>query len=75
VNASRRPIEDRQLDAILERLDRLTESVDRIGRRLEALDGMERMTRELAALTHALESLAFAALGSRGPQVRRRDER
>ena len=36
---------------------------------------MERMTRELAALTHALESLAFAALGSRGPQVRRRDER
>jgi hypothetical protein len=50
VNASRRPLEDRELDAILERLDRLTESVDRIGRRLEALDGMERMSRELANL-------------------------
>jgi hypothetical protein len=34
---------------------------------------MERMTRELSNLTHALESLAFAALGSRGPQVRRRE--
>jgi hypothetical protein len=72
VNAPRR-IEDRELDAILERLDRLTESVDRISRRLESLEGLDRMTRELGSLTHALESLAFAALGSRGPQVRRRE--
>lgn len=65
--------EDRELDAILQRLDRLTESVDRISRRLESLDGLDRMTHELSNLTRSLESLAFAALGSRGPQVRRRD--
>jgi hypothetical protein len=73
MSTPRRPLDDRELDAILERPDRLTEAVDRIGRRLEALDGMERMTRELSNLSHSLESLAFAALGSRGPQVRRRD--
>ena len=73
MNAPRRPLEDRELDAILERLDRLTEAVDRISRKLDALDGVERMSRELATLSRSLESLAFAALGSRGPQVRRRD--
>ena len=73
MNAPRRPLEDRELDAILERLDRLTEAVDRVARRLEALDGVDRMTRELANLSRSLESLAYAALGSRGPQVRRRD--
>jgi hypothetical protein len=73
VNASHRPFEDRELDAILQRLDRLTESVDRISRRLESLDGLDRMTHELSNLSRSLESLAYAALGARGPQVRRRD--
>jgi hypothetical protein len=73
VNASHRPFDDRELDAILQRLDRLTESVDRISRRLESLDGIDRMTRELATLSRSLESLAYAALGARGPQVRRRE--
>jgi chromosome segregation ATPase len=69
----RRPFEDRELDAILERLDRLTEAVDRIARRLDSLDGVDRMAREMSTLSRSLESLAYAALGSRGPQVRRRD--
>jgi hypothetical protein len=34
MSTPRRPLDDRELDAILERLDRLTEAVDRIGRRL-----------------------------------------
>jgi DNA-binding FrmR family transcriptional regulator len=65
-------MDDRELDAILERLDRLTESVDRIGRRLETTDAIDRVANELASLSRALESLAYAALGTRGPNVRRR---
>ena len=68
----RSPLGDRELDAILERLDALTLAVERISRRLEALDGLERIRDELATLSHSLESLAYAALGTRGPQVRRR---
>ena len=73
--SARRPLDDRELDAILERLDRLTESVDRIGRRLEALDGIDRLRGEVASLARSLESLAYAALGSRGPSPRGRDPR
>ena len=68
---SERRLDDREVDAILERLDRLTAAVDGIGRRLEALEGIERMARELQTLSRSLESLAYAALGSRGPNVRR----
>jgi hypothetical protein len=68
----RRPLGDRELDAILERLDALTLAVERVSRRLEALEGLEHIRGEIAALSHSLESLAYAALGARGPQVRRR---
>jgi hypothetical protein len=74
VSPDRRPLEGRELDALLERLDNLTEAVDRIGRRLDTLEGVNRMSRELAHLTRALESLAYAALGVRGPHVRRPPE-
>jgi len=68
---SERRFDDREVDAILERLDRLTEAVEGVGRRLDALEGIERMARELQTLSRSLESLAYAALGSRGPQARR----
>jgi hypothetical protein len=63
---------DRQLDALLERLDRLTAEVAKINRRLEANEGTLRITRELSQLNESLQALAYAALGRQGPDVRRR---
>jgi hypothetical protein len=63
---------DRQLDALLERLDRLTAEVAEINRRLEANEGMLIVARELAQRNDSLQTLAYAALGRQGPDVRRR---
>ena len=63
---------DRQLDALLERIDKLTAEVARINRRLEANEGMLRIAGELSQLNESLQTLAYAALGRRGPDVRRR---
>jgi hypothetical protein len=70
--AERRHLEDRQLDAILERLDRLCDEVHTLNRRLDTNDQLQRISRELAILNESLQALAYAALGSQGPQVRRR---
>ena len=67
-----REVADRQLDALLERIDRLTVEVAKINRRLEANDGMVRIASELSQLNESLQTLAYAALGRRGPDVRRR---
>ena len=66
-------VADRQLDALLERIDKLTDEVAKINRRLEANEGMLRIARELSQLNESLQTLAYAALGRRGPDVRRRD--
>jgi hypothetical protein len=63
---------DRQLDALLERLDRLTEEVARLGRRLEQSEGLVRIAHELSTLNESLNALAYAALGQQAPHVRRR---
>jgi hypothetical protein len=63
---------DRQLDALLDRIDKLTLEVARINRRLESGDGMLRIARELSELNQSLQTLAYAALGRQGPDVRRR---
>jgi hypothetical protein len=63
---------DRQLDAVLERLDRLVEEVHTLNRRLDREDHLLRIARELASLNESLQTLAYAALGQSGPQVRRR---
>ena len=65
-------VTDRQLEALLERLDKLTAEVAAINRRLEASEGMIRIAHELATLNESLQTLAYAALGQQGPQVRRR---
>jgi hypothetical protein len=62
---------DRQLDAVLERLDRLVEEVHTLNRRLDREDNLLRIARELSALNESLQALAYAALGQT-PQVRRR---
>jgi hypothetical protein len=68
----RQHLDDRQLDAILERLDRLCDEVHSLNRRLDTNDQLQRISRELSSLNESLQALAYAALGSQGPQVRRR---
>jgi DNA-binding FrmR family transcriptional regulator len=63
---------DRQLDALLERLDRLNAELRALNRRLDAGEHLIPITRELAALNESLQALAYAALGQQGPHVRRR---
>ena len=70
---ARRPgIDDRQLDALLERLDAIRDERRSINRRLDSQDTLLRMTAEIAALNESLQALAYAALGQQAPQVRRR---
>jgi hypothetical protein len=66
------PLDDRQLDALLERLDRLCNEVHGLNRRLDSTEGLARVAHELARLNESLSALAYAALGREGPQVRRR---
>jgi DNA-binding FrmR family transcriptional regulator len=68
----RKPLDDRQLDALLERLDALTAEVRGINRKLDTQDGLLRVARELSTLTESMQALAFAALGQQAPNVRRR---
>ena len=68
----RKELGDRQLEAVLERLDALTREVALINRRLEANEGMLRISAQLAQLNESLSALAYAALGRQGPEVRRR---
>jgi hypothetical protein len=63
---------DRQLDALLERLDRLCDEVHTLNRRLDSSDHLLRISHELATLNESLQALAYAALGTQSPTVRRR---
>ncbi len=68
----RKEVSDRQLEALLERLDRLGDELHSLNRRLDRGDELQRIARELATLNESLGALAYAALGHRGPDVRRR---
>ena len=65
-------VSDRQLEALLERLDRLTAEVHQLNRRLDSGENLAPVVHELRALNESLTALAYAALGQAGPQVRRR---
>jgi hypothetical protein len=65
-------LDDRQLDAILERLDRLCNEVHALNRHLDTSEHLLRISRELTTLNESLQALAYAALGQQGPSVRRR---
>jgi DNA-binding FrmR family transcriptional regulator len=67
-----RDVGDRQLDALLERLDRLTAELQGLNRRLDSGENLAPIVRELALLNDSLQALAYASLGQQGPQVRRR---
>jgi hypothetical protein len=68
----RKDVADRQLDALLERLDRLCDEVHTLTRRMDTSEQLLRITRELATLNESLQALAYAALGQQAPTVRRR---
>jgi DNA-binding FrmR family transcriptional regulator len=68
----RQDLGDRQLDALLQRLDRLCDEVHALNKRLDTDEHLLRIVRELATLNESLQALAYAALGQAGPQVRRR---
>ena len=68
----RKEVADRQLDALLERLDRLCDEVHGLTRRLDTQEQLVRISRELATLNESLQALAYAALGQQAPTVRRR---
>ena len=63
---------DRQLDALLERLDRIGGELERLNARLDSREELTVIAHELRSLNESLSTLAYAALGQQGPQVRRR---
>jgi hypothetical protein len=67
----RRDLTDRQFEAVLERLDRITAELARLNRNAEAQEGFVLVARELRGLNESLNALTYAALGQR-PQVRRK---
>ena len=72
VAPERKHLDDRQLDAILERLDRLCDEVHALNRRSETAEGLIRIAHELSTLNESLQALAYAALGQQAPTVTRR---
>ncbi|MBM3678670.1 MAG: hypothetical protein FJW96_12440 [Actinobacteria bacterium] len=62
---------DRQLEALLQRLDRIADRLERIDERLAAHEGLVEVSKEIRSLNESLNALAYAALGQ-SPQVRRR---
>ena len=68
----RQPLDDRQLDALLERLDGIRDELRTLNRRLDSQETLLRISSELANLNESLQALAYAALGTQAPTVRRR---
>ena len=65
-------IADRRLDALLERLDKVGRELERLNDRLDRREEQAMIAHELRNLNESLPTLAYAALGQQGPQVRRR---
>lgn len=63
---------DRQLDALLERLDRIADELERLNRTAERQEGLMLVAREIHDLQESLNALAYAALGQAPPRVSRR---
>lgn len=68
----RNEVTDRQLEALLARLDRIVEELARINAREERREELTVIAHELRNLNESLQAITYAALGTQGPQVRRR---
>jgi hypothetical protein len=65
-------VTDRQLEALLARLDRLVEELTRMNAREDRREELTTIAHELRNLNDSLQAITYAALGTQGPQVRRR---
>jgi hypothetical protein len=65
-------VTDRQLEALLARLDRVVEELARMNAREERREELTVIAHELRNLNESLQAITYAALGTQGPQVRRR---
>jgi predicted lipoprotein len=67
-----RELTDRQLEALLARLDTIAEELRRLNAREERREELTVIAHELRNLNESLQAITYAALGTQGPQVRRR---
>jgi signal transduction histidine kinase len=65
-------VTDRQLEALLDRLDRIVQELARLNARDEQRQDLAVIAHELRNLNESMQAIAYAALGAQGPQVRRR---
>lgn len=65
-------LQEKQFDLVYQELRRIADELEQIGDRLAVLENMPSALQEIARLSAALESLAYAALGREGPVLRRR---
>ena len=65
-------VTDRQLEALLGRLDRVVDELARLNAREERREELTVIAHELRTLNESLQAITYAALGTQGPQVRRR---
>jgi hypothetical protein len=65
-------VTDRQLEALLARLDRLVEELARMNAREERREELTVIAHELRNLNESLQAITYAALGTQSPQIRRR---
>ena len=68
----RAEVTDRQLEALLARLDRIVEELARLNAREDRREELTMIAHELRNLNDSLQAITYAALGTQGPQVRRR---
>ena len=64
-------VTDRQLEALLTRLDALVTELRRMNAREDRREELTVIAHELRNLNESLQAIAYAALGTQGPQVRR----
>jgi hypothetical protein len=65
-------LQEKQFDLLHEELRRIADELEAVRRRLAVLETLPPAVAELSRLASSIESLAYAALGHQGPQVRRR---
>jgi pyruvate kinase len=65
-------VTDRQLEALLDRLDKIVQELARLNAREEPREELVVIAHELRNLNESMQAIAYAALGTQGPQVRRR---
>lgn len=65
-------LSERQFEIVLARLDRIGAQIEQVAQRLEVLEALVPLTREVAELASAMTVIAHAAMGREGPRVRRR---